>query len=399
MKFFNIFGLLISISIFISCDISENEDVDPTLSFVRIYDSEQFDQSFEPIDLIQTSDGGYLILGGFRRDDSDFLGVYLLRTDSAGNYVSDSYFPQEQVHPVGNILNMEGRYFFLSMDAIGLSVYLNEVSPDGSLIATTTLSQTYPLFVKQDGANQFILLSYNNVNKTTVLSALNMDGSIIKEQEFGIGSGEDIEEPIIEHFTRTGKQLPFFAGRADNGQYYFNGFYNFTLSIVFTNLNSGDPDGVIQGQQDKGGISGLMNLGGSQFSLARFNFGDNYVNANTELATTDITSSLDIEGNPMIEWENDALVGIEETQINNSEYILYASTTKGRQIVLQIYDRGTGNFITSEYLGFSNPYRFGSMRITEDEGLVILGQTQVAGRFPRLCLFKLGEDNLKKLVR
>ena len=397
MKFFNAV-LLLPLLFFFSCDISDNEDIDPALSFVRIYDSEQFDRTFEPIDLIQTTDGGYIVLGGYRRDDTDFLGVYVMKTDSAGNFISDTFYPQEHVNPIGDIMEINGSYYFISMDAVGLGAYLNQLDIQGELVQSTALAMTYPMHAVQD-VNEIILLSYDNNGKSTVLSTMSTEGGISKQQEFDIGAGDDVEEPIIEHFTSTGRQLPFFTGRALNGAYYFNGFYNFTLSLVFTNLNSGDPDGIVQGQQDDGGISGLMHLGGNLFSVSRFNFGDNFMNASTELAMNDITSSVDIEGNPMIEWVSDAKLKIIESQINNESFIISASTTNAQQIVLQFFERGTGNFRASEYLGFSNPYQFSSMKMTRDNGLVVLGKTLVAGRFSRLCLFKLSEDNLKELSR
>ena len=247
-----LFGLLSLFAVFTACDISDNEDVDPTLSFLRIYDSQQFESSFEPIDVLQTSDGGYLVLGGFRRDDSDFLGTYLLKVDNEGNFVNDEFLPVENVHPVGDFLELGGQYYFVSMDGVGLNANLNQVDESGAVVQTINLGLSYPMNVKKDGDNQFILLSYDNSDKNSVISTINATGGVVDQSEFGIGAGADVEAPIIEHFTRTGRQLPFFVGRTNEGQYYLNGFYNFTLSLLFTNLNGNDPVGVVQGQQDNG---------------------------------------------------------------------------------------------------------------------------------------------------
>lgn len=137
----------------------------------------------------------------------------------------------------------------------------------------------------------FILLSYDNFNKHSVLSVITPSGAITRSQGFKIGAGDAVEEPIIEHFLRTGNQIPFFAGKTSSGLYYFNGFYNYTLSIVFTDLNDDSPQGVVQGQQDDGGLSQAVELNGGKFALARFNFGDNYFLPNTALNTSGISST------------------------------------------------------------------------------------------------------------
>ena len=79
-----------------------------------------------------------------------------------------------------------------------------------------------------------MLLSYDNGNKESVISSGSVSGGVQASKGYSIGTGEDIEEPIINHFIRTGRQYPFEAGKVSNGLYFFNGFYNYTFSLVFT---------------------------------------------------------------------------------------------------------------------------------------------------------------------
>jgi hypothetical protein len=46
---------------------------------------------------------------------------------------------------------------------------------------------------------------------------------------------------------------------------------------------------------------------------------------------------------------------------------------------------------SESYLGYSFPP-------TEDQGLAIVALTYAAGRFPRLCLFKLSKEGLETMV-
>jgi hypothetical protein len=64
---------------------------------------------------------------------------------------------------------------------------------------------------------------------------------------------------------------------------------------------------------------------------------------------------------------------------------------------LYFYDEATGTFITSKYLGFSNPFEIAQVISTEDGGLAVCGTTYVAGRFPRICLIKLHPEDLEKV--
>ena len=70
-----------------------------------------------------------------------------------------------------------------------------------------------------------------------------------------------------------------------------------------------------------------------------------------------------------------------------------ASDTKSKQIGLLFYEESTGKFISSRYLGFSNPFEIASIVQTSDEGLAVCGTTYLAGRFPRICIIQIIEGS------
>ena len=385
---------LILLVAFTSCEISDN-DVEPAESFFRIYDNNQFGASFIPIDVIQTSSEGYLILSGTRLETSDFVGVNIIRTDDAGNYLDQQTLAPNFVHPVANWIDIDSTYYFFCMDGGTLQTQLFSMDAGGNLTGPTVVGVTMPQHASLDG-QEFILSSYDNENRATLLSTVAVDGSISASASFPIGDGEGVEEPVIDHYTRTGRQYPFTTGRLDNGTYYFNGFFNFTLSLVFTDL--ANATGVVQGQQENGGFSALMPLSGSQFAAARFNFGDNFILPTTALSTTGLTSSVDLEGNPMLELVPDARVYIERMTVDERAGIIFASTTKNGQVILIIYDESDGSWLGTDYLGFSNPFEVRAIHQTTDGGLSVLAETSVVGRFPRASLFKLSAKELKRMI-
>ncbi|MEO5979212.1 MAG: hypothetical protein ABIS36_00535 [Chryseolinea sp.] len=380
---------------FSACTEDSNPQFDKK-AFTKVFDNNKFDASNFPIDMRQTPDGGYLILGGRTLTDSDFVGIYLMKADENGNFVKEIEVESTAVHPIGHFSEYQTKYYFLCMDP--LSQQAKIASVDANLEGVTMVDVqgglTYPAaasFVD----NNFVVVGYNNGDKLTTISIVSPDGGVLSQKGFSIGTGEDIEQPIINHYIRTGRQFPFEAGKAPNGLYYFNGFYNYTFSLVFTNMNADDPSGVVQGQQDDGGFSAVLPLSGNKFASARFNYGENFLLPNKDLSGSSITSSTDLGGYSLPELVANAKVRILRATINTKDILIYGSDTKSKQIGLLFYDGSTGEFIGSRYLGFSNPYEIASITQTLDGGLAVCGTTQLAGRFPRICIIKISKEELE----
>ncbi len=377
--------------------IEKSDPVYDQENFTSIFDNDQFSVSHFPIDFKETTDGGYLVLGERRLQNSNFRGIYLMRADKFGKFVSEIEVDEQYVNPVGDFMVIGDQYYFFCMDALTLQTQLARIDAHAeNLTITAAGGLTYPAAASLDGSN-FLLLSYDHVDKLTVVSSHNSSGATIGQPAgFSIGAGDEVEEPIINHFIRTGKRFPFQVGRISGGPYFFNGFENYTFSLVFTNLSS--IQGVVQGQQDDGGFSAVYPLGGNKFAAARFNFGDNYFLPNVNLSTTGPTIGVDLGGNTLPELVNSAPVRIVRAQVNNKNVLIFASDTKSKQIGLFFYDESTGEFISSRYLGFSNPFEAASLVQTNDKGLAVCGTTYLAGRFPRICLIKISADELASQV-
>ncbi|MCE2995157.1 MAG: hypothetical protein ACK5RG_00430 [Cyclobacteriaceae bacterium] len=391
--------ILLLFLIVLACACAKDADLTTDkANFTRVYDNDKFDASYYPIDIKETSDGGFLILGGRKLTDSNFSGAYLMKVDELGMFVSELEVPSDKVAPIGPWLEVNNKFYFFAMTAIGLKTELHEVDADGALTKTTQVvgdgGGGYPAAAYNDNG-RFLLLRYDNIRKESVVDVVNTAGVTSSFIGFSVGRGDAVEAPIIEHFLRTGKQFPFQVGKTSSGLYFFNGFYNYTFSLVFTDLVSDQP-GVVQGQQDDGGFSAVMPISGNNFAAARFNFGDNYLLPSVTLNPSDISSSVDLGGNNLPELSSNAPVRIISATINGKDISLYGSNTRSKQISLYGYEKNTGKFLGSRYLGFSNPFEIAAMTTTKDGGLVVCGTTYVAGRFPRICLFKISAEELAK---
>jgi hypothetical protein len=389
-----VFASIVLAFVAFSC-ANESEPAINEAKFTRIYDNNRFNASYFPIDIVQTPDNGYLVLGGRRLEDTNFTGIYLLKVNSLGEVVKEVEFDSDFVNPIYPILTAGDNFYFFCMTPIGLQTRLAEMDASGQINQMIPVGGTYPAAAAADGSN-FVLLSYDNLNKESRVSVVTPAGVISRSRGFSIGPGDDVEEPLINHFLRTGRQLPFLVGRVPGGGYFFNGYYNYTLSLVFTDLNQPVPQGVVQGQQSNGGMNSLLPLGGGRFAASRFNFGDNYFLPNVTLNAGGISSSVDLGGNPMPELASNSTVKVIPLTIDGKTQVAYTSFTRSRQIAILAYDQATGNFLGSKYLGFSNPFEVASMVQTRDGGLAVCGTTYVAGRFPRICIFKLTANEVNE---
>ena len=368
-------------------------------NFTSIFDHSHFSAAFYPVDFKQTADGGYLILAERKIPESQFSGIYILKADARGNFVKELAIDNQYVNPVGELMPVNGAYYFAGMDASNLQAVLMKVDVGAAGVEITPLAgMTYPAAAAVDG-NGLLLLSYNHVDRTSVISGHALTGQISRgPKQFSIGAGDDVAEPIMNHFIRTGKRFPFQVGKVSEGLYFFNGFENYTFSLVFTDLQEDEPLGVVQGQHDDGGFSAVLSLGDNQVATSRFNFGENYFLPRIALETNGPTVGALLGGHPMPELVPDAPVRILRSTLGVSDVLVFAGDTRSKQIGLFFYDASSGEFISSRYLGFSNPFEIAALIQTEDEGLAVCGVTFLAGRFPRICLFKISADEVRDHV-
>ncbi len=389
--------------IFASCEEEVNPVFD-TESFTAIFDNNQFAATYNPIDMIQTADGGYIVLGKRDLAESEFAGIYLLKADKFGNYVRETEVNPEFVHPIASLVSQNNLIYFICMNELTTQLQLATVSPDGEFLEATTLlvpDITYPS-AASFADNQFVVQGYNHVDKQTIVATLDLGGTVTNQINYSIGIGdtESLDRQISSHFLETGRQLPFAVGKA-GGMYYFNGFYDFTFSLLFTNLSQDEPSGGVQGQResDDSGLSAILPISGSKFAISWFNVGRNYFAPAMNIANTGTPTSIGDEGFediglPFRELVDNADVRIIRAQVNEKNSLIYASTTLSKQIGLFFYDEATGKFMSSHYLGYSNPFEASDLIQTADGGLAVCGTTYLAGRFPRICIFKLSKEEL-----
>jgi hypothetical protein len=386
---------LIALLILVAC---KKDDEAPVTSFTRIYDNSNYNIDYRPLDLEEGPDS-YVILATTTLDRTQFPGIQLVEINNEGDFESSYVFSENTIAPTSDLMKIDTFYYFFAMDPVSLQASLVSFTPGFGNITTTPLAGLlYPLAGSLTSDDQFLLLSYNPDDKLSVISSISRTGSVTSSAGYTIGPGSDVEEAIIDHYVQPDdKSLPFFCGEVSGSLVYFNGFFNYSLSLVFSNFGA-DPAGVVQGQFTDAGIRSVLPVNGSTFAISGYQFDDNYIYPSVTLTTSGLSSSVDLYTSNAAEWRPHTPVALKSYTLDEVEYIVYAAETKSRQIALYMYEKNSGNFAGLTYVGYANPFTLSSLAVDDENHLVVLGTTYVAGRFRRIFVEKISETDMKKRV-
>lgn len=387
-------SIILMFFLFTRCDIKKNE-VKPESSFVKIYNNEKIEGSFYPIDLKQTSDGGFLVLAA-----ANLWDTYLLKINSKGEQEWDTTL-NSIVNPIGELsTSSNGNLRFFGMDKLSRKITLLEISQDKSLnelkrfpFTNTALSSS----PTPEGG--YLLLSYDYDKVKTFLHIISPALEPIHEQEYD--PLEDVTDKIDAHVYRRGITYPFFTGTILNGNstvgYYANVFFEYRIALQFIDTR-GLPAGQLDGYSYRGGLSSFFSLGNNQFALSRYAFEENFFAPNVPINIGTIQSVSKLNGKQVYDISAYAKVVLKKVTIGGKDVLVYGSTTKNNRIILYFYTP-KGEYLGQKYLGAVFPYELSNFIPTSDGGLAILGKTFVAGRFPRVCLFKLSNEEISGIIK
>ena len=394
-KLFQIKGALPALIIGICLSACSEEEPSLTESFFKIYDDSNFDVSYKPIDVVEVEDG-YIILTGTQLDNTDFNGVRLLKIDEEGEFEFDVEF-DEYVVPIGDMyLNgADSNAYFFAMNPVSREAILLGVNPRLDVEVEATISGVnYPLASAVTSGGNLLLLGYDNLSQETEIAEVGLNGGFERAPvRFSIGPGDDVVEEIINHYLNASERpLSFFCGEVSPGNYYFNGFYNYSLSLVFTDF-SDSPTQVLEGQDTDAATQALLPLGSGNFALAGYQFNENFQLASTPINVGNI--GLIFPGN-MAEIKPYTPTKIKSYN-NGSQYSVFASETKSQQILLNFYDE-SGAIAGTYRVGFLNPFTLASIKALDDNSLLVLGTTFTAGRFERVVLNRISASEINDII-
>jgi hypothetical protein len=400
-KIFQSSGLLVCIlswaSILVSCDIKDS-DADPSESFSAVYDHPDMNLAFYPVDMVQTTDDGYLILSVYTDTTlSTFPLIRLMKTDKAGIFAGETIVDPSYCSAVPGFARSGSSWQFACMDAINQNVKLLQVDEDLSdLKEVAELEGKYPLYLYPEASGSILILTFNRIARTSVLTCYSAD--LFQQWQSSFNINEDYKNQIETHLKKGGRQFPFFitgSEESDNKHFLVNCFYNYTMTMLFTRASDGIPTGQLNTYQDDAAISSVVSLDNNYFAVSRYYMGSSYIYSSVMLDMNDTQGANTFEDTYMPELTFNAAVKSLATRLDERDVIIFASQTKANNLVMYIFDKVNGELITTKYLGSTNPVTIAGIIPTRDGGLALLAQTYAAGRFPRVSVFKIASKEFQ----
>lgn len=371
----------------------KKDDFNEEETYIKVYGELDGNMKFVPLAIQQTADGGSLILSAVNG-----WNIFLMRTDALGEVVWKTAVEQPYVSATPNLFAINGSYYFVCMDEVGLFTYLMEIdfASGSTSVVNTANSIIYPTYAYYDGANLFIQ-NYNRLSNESGIHRISSDFQSIEQSSYFDVMTSVLNE-MVNHVTYAGRRFPFFIqSNPERTHLIMSCFYNYSFSLVMMDQNL-DMTGVYNGAAYAGGVNGALSLEGSRFAIAKFSNENQYFNpiANLDFNTIGITA--DISANGYSDLDNSKPIVIKDLPVDGKSTVCMVATTKSNQLLMQLFDKSSGSLIGTKYLGNNAPLTVGDLTPTSDGGAMLLVQIKVMGATSRLATIKLSKEQLDEVI-
>ena len=385
------------------CKKHKENKIEPDKQFVRYINTTSILTDLTPLDMVRTSDQGFLILGSSPVSGKNYQSIYLLKIDKEGNFVWDGYLPEKYSNPVSDLIFKDGFYNLFCMDAVSGThlIRLFDVSLKTEEIKFFEEIQL-PVNASATPDGGYLILNVNLSDKWSGITKINPDLGIKWSEQYYFN--ENFASEIDRHLKREGLPLSFLTGSLNNSEaYYFNGFIDANFSGVFVNPVDGKADGFNQigGDRSYAALKTVVSLGDSRFAISRYDRSGNlYFVPNTiiDVKSSTAIANTELGGIKFPDIEPNSRVICKNIFISGGQVLVYAANSKNKGISLYIFDSNTGIFLGSKSFNLETPLEMGAFEVAQDGGLVVMGKTYIANRFPRVCIFKISPEDATKLV-
>ncbi len=412
----------------VSCN-PKSAGIDPSESFSQIYNKTDT-HSYNSVDIKQTMDGGYIILGENRKGEP-----YLLKVDKNGDYMWDTVYDEDlkkYAHPISDLLitkqgQREEYYFFCNEK-------WNSSGKGSRLVVLLKASenQNQPVEVKlPDGTDEAF---YKNFKFRPLHASITSDTGILL-----VGADEDSGETLVVEMKMDGSEkasfkrekycdpcitlFPFLNKRNHLSGTFKTMGYDYIYYQSFSNETYGNMNypvclGIrilaptdIKPFEDNFLKEPLflkchfieMELDGTDWDGSQWNgLKVSGVRKEHEIIIFYVNYKITdmVTGGGILQPEliDSKRVYVKGMNVNDKQVVFFAGSNRNNQIVLYAYNRSNRDFINKIYFGYTHIHEAAGLIETNDGGLAILGTTYVVGRLGRICLFKLSKADLEDMV-
>jgi len=371
-----------------SCGISQKEIL-PEDGFLKIYNHPDEHRAYYPAGVLELPGGGYIVASAIKEDSSEveYPRTALICTDNRG--VLNWTVEYDWLAPAPGLFLSGGQVGLVAMDP-QLSAHLLLVNPaEGEIVRTVDLGMTMPLVSHALPDGGFLLLGYDFVSRSSWIGRYN--GSNTRSAGTLLPVNTDMGLMIQRHMNKSGEHLPFFLGSHDASAgpgYFVSCLYNYTLRTAFLNGSSLALSGDLFSYQTNEAVSSLIYKGMDYFGTTGFYEAGNYILPHSAL---DVGSSQNIKDYPLeslYELTERAKVYSALIADGAEGYMLTASQTNANSLVIYQYALESDSLVATHHRHFDHRVEVAGIIPTSDNGVTVLAQIHVTGKYRRTLLLK-----------
>jgi hypothetical protein len=388
-------------SIFTSCDISQKETKEADL-FFKVYNSENVNLHFYPVDVIQTADNGYLILSSIKNDTlydgNDYPYTNLIKTDELGAFEWTLDIPGA-LSPVHSMFAINNNVGFVAMNAaFEARVYQLDPTNSASISSQSFDNIRFPVSSYQDSNGDLIVVSEFNGN-TNVYKLDNAASSVVASSStMQIGSASK-RNTILNHSNKTGREIPFFISEFSttdiNRGYAISLYENETLRTMFFGQDLGTL-GNKYVFQDFEFISTFTQKNDSSFAFVITQEGRSMLHGHESVDLSSIESYQDLNGGEVLREVADYYPNFKYLNyiLGNTERNFIASNTNGNDLILFQLSDTSATIAKKQLISFDDEIELRSIIQTKDGGIMVLAKYFLNGKYARPAIRKIAKADL-----
>jgi hypothetical protein len=382
----------LSLVTFFGCEINQKE-VLPEDGFTKIYNHPEEVLSYYPESVVELPGGGYIFLSAVKDEnaETEYPSANLTRTSASGEV--EWTMDYDWLAPSARLIQDGNSIGFVAMNR-QFEAHVIQVDPaNGNVTSQNDLEMTMPLYAFADSRGDLVVLGYDFVSRSSWISRFN--ASFILQRSTLLPVNTDLEYLIQRHLNKTGQDFHFFVGEYSNDSgtgYYVNCFYNYTLRSVFLDISSLNATGDIYSFQIEEGISSLIQNSGPLFGLTSYYEGNNYMLSAAELDVTASQNIRDMPAEALYELTYKARVIAGKITAGEKAYTLFSSQTNTNSLVIYQYLTEADSLVNTHYHSFDHRVSVSDVVQTADQGVTILGEIYILGKYQRPFLLKMPPD-------
>lgn len=379
---------LLAFMVITSCN-EEVIEFTPTEKFNSIFDNPVENIHYEPLDIIETDEGGFLILSKLVNGS-----IFVLKANSRGDFLWSEEVESDFINPVAKLIRQGDNYYFVAGRLPDQTATLFEINDLQQTVEARRSYEAYrrPLAFNNLTPDTYLLLTYNDTTGT-VLSKI-QDGFAM---EWARNYDEiDNAHQKLDAFQNSSKNN-FFVGAYNAGSViFFNSLREEGLKLTFAN-DQGIATGIINAS-DGDFINTFTSYDNALLSI-NYLFNDQafFLNAYQPAPNARVDLEL-LNGDPVQDRLIIQNVTTAPITVGTTNYLLNAYSTLDGRIKMNFYASSSGEQKAIKYVGGIDPLEVVKIIQTRDEGIAILSKITIAGTKERIKLSKIPRNEILEIL-